>query len=117
MERKQWLTMVYREANIFLERHSTPEKSLTPSEINELDPELHQQLQEILSTADSLEDIIKHSLLKNPPAHLWLNEREWSGVLTSIAAACLMHDVKGIAVKIAEGTLPRTPSSQLLDPI
>ena len=117
MDRTQWLTMVYREANIFIERNTAPDCSLTPTELNELEPELHQQLQELLSSVDSLEDLIKHSLLKNPPADLWYGENNWQHVLGSVASACLLHDVKGVAAKILEGNLPKTPSEKLLDAI
>ena len=121
MDRKQWLTLVYREANLFIERN-TPSNSngngtLTATEAEELIPELSQQLQEVLSGVDSLEDVVKHSLLKNPPPDLWYGENHWSRVLIGVASACLLHDVKGIAIKILDGELPATPSAQLLDKI
>ena len=115
MERKQWLTMVYREANIFIERHSSEGRDLTPSEVDEFEPELHQQLQEILANIEHPEDLIKHSLLRTPPPDLWYGESQWPRVVLSVAAACLLHDVKGVALKIIEGALPRTPSEKLLD--
>ncbi len=59
MDRKQWLTTVYREANIFIERNSPNDAELSPSEIDELDPELHQQIQELLGSIDHPEDLIK----------------------------------------------------------
>lgn len=118
MDRKQWLTTVYREANIFLERHSSDNvggEKISSTEIDELEPELHAQVQEVIGSVDSLEDLIKHSLLKTPPPDLWYGESNWQRVLISVATACLMHDVKGVANKIAEGVLPKTPSTQLLD--
>jgi hypothetical protein len=117
MDRAQWLTMVYREANIFIERNTSPGTELTPTEVEELVPELSHQLQEMLSSVDSLEDVIKHSLLKNPPPDLWYGEQSWSRVLVGVASTCLLHDVKGVAIKILEGVLPKTPSEKLLDKI
>src|SRR5579872_2489234 len=110
MDRAQWLTMVYREANIFIERNTPSNAELTPTEVEELQPELSHQLQEVLGSVDSLEDIVKHSLLKNPPPDLWYGENHWSRVLVAVAATCLLHDVKGVAIKILEGVLPKTPS-------
>jgi hypothetical protein len=117
MDRKQWLTMVYREANIFLERNTPKDEALTAAEINEFEPELSTQLQEVLRSVEHPEDLIKHSLLKTPPPDLWYGEGNWQHVLLSVALACLVHDVKGVALKIAEGALPQTPSGQLLDPL
>ncbi|HEY3324553.1 MAG TPA: hypothetical protein VGP72_29140 [Planctomycetota bacterium] len=117
MERKKWLTMVYREANIFLEHHAPEDTTLTPTEVDELEPELSQQVQEILSNVDYLEDIIKFSLLKNPPPDLWYGEGNWQHVLVAVASTCLTFDVKGVVLKILEGELPRTPSQTLLDPL
>lgn len=115
MERKRWLTTVYREANLFLERNARPGGAMSPTEVEELEPELHAQLQEVLQTTEHPEDLIKHSLLKNPPPDLWYGEGNWRHVLLAVAAACLLHDVKGVVLKILEGQLPRTPSEKLLD--
>ena len=108
--------MIYREANIFLERHA-PGGKLTETEMEELEPELHDQLKEVIGGVDRLEDLIKHSLLKNPPPDLWYGENEWPHVLAAVSSCCLIHDVKGVIMKIAEGKLPRTPSEKLLDPL
>jgi hypothetical protein len=116
MDRKQWVTLVYREANRFLEAHAGAEGTLTPTEVDELEPELHQQIQETLRAVDSLEDLIKHSLLKDPSPDLWYGESTWQHVLVAVASACLLHDVKGVVGKILEGELPRTPSDRLVDP-
>jgi hypothetical protein len=115
MEREQWLMMVYREANLFLENNSPPGGKLTAVEVDEMEPELHKQLQEVLASTDCLEDVVKHSLLKSPPPDLWYGESNWQHVLGGVASACLLHDVKGIIRKIVEGVLPRTPAAQLLN--
>ena len=115
MDRKKWLTMVYREANIFIERHAPPGGSLSVTEVDELEPELHGQLMEVMRSVGDMEDIIKHSLLKNPSPDLWYAENNWQHVIAAVASACLVHDVKGIVEKILEGTLPKTPSETLLD--
>jgi hypothetical protein len=117
MDRKQWLTMVYREANIFIERHGGKDGKLSEVEVDEYEPELHQQIQEVLGSVDHLEDIIKNSLLRNPPPDLWYGENEWHHVLAAVASSCLLYDVKGVVIKILDGSLPRTPSEKLLDPI
>ena len=117
MDRKDWLTLVYREANLFLERHG--KDAAKPEDLEDLEPELHAQVQEVLATCAHLEDIVKHSLLKNPPPDLWYGENHWSRVLISVACACLMHDVMGVAEKIIAGELPRVPASsihQAVDP-
>jgi hypothetical protein len=116
MDRKQWLTMLYREANLFLENHGEPGTVLTPEDLEELEPELDAQLREVLRTSGSLEDLIKHSVLREPPPELWREQEEWGGVLVSVAAACLRHDVGGILLKILAGELPRAPSGSIQDP-
>ena len=116
MERKQWLTMIYREANIFIERHA-PDGKLSETEVEELEPELYDQLKEVIGGVDHLEDLIKHSLLKNPPPDLWYGENEWSHVVAAVASCCLVHDVNGVILKILAGELPSTPSEKLLDPL
>lgn len=116
MDRKQWLSTVYREANVFLERHSPEGKTLSPTEIEEMEPELHGQVQEVLARTDSLEDIIKHSLMRDPSPDLWYGEGSWQRVLAAVAAACLAHDVKGVAIKISEGALPRTDPNKMFEP-
>jgi hypothetical protein len=113
MDRKQWLTLVYREANLFLELNTPPGGKLTGAEVDELEPELHRQLQEVLTRTDHLEDIIKHSLLKSPPPDLWYGESNWRHVLVAVASACLLHDVKGVIHKLVDGVLPRVPAAQL----
>ncbi|MCY3023199.1 MAG: hypothetical protein NTW87_29835 [Planctomycetota bacterium] len=115
MDRREWLTTVYREANLFLDRQSPKDGTLTAAEVDELEPELHQQLQEVLGSVDSLEDVIKHSLLRNPPPDLWYGEQDWRHVLVAVASACLLHDVKGVVHKIVEGVLPRLQPGAMLD--
>ena len=117
MDRKQWLTMVFREANLFIETHAPAGGRLTEVEIDELEPELHAQLKEVFGSVDHLEDIIKHSLLKNPAPDLWYGENEWPHVLAAVASSCLVHDVKGVICKIAEGDLPRVASHTLMQPV
>ena len=117
MDRKAWLTLVYREANIFIERHTPQGGSLSPTEVDEFEPELHGQLQEVMNHVDHLEDLIKFSLLKNPPPDLWYGENEWPHVLAAVASCCLIHDVRGVIMKIADGELPRTPSHTLMEPL
>jgi len=113
MDRKQWLTMVYREANLFIERNSSLDGKLTEAELDGMEPELHTQVQEVLRTCDSVEDVIKYSLLKDPSPDLWYGEGSWPRVLVSVASACLVHDVMGVARKILSGDLPKTPSANL----
>jgi hypothetical protein len=94
MERKLWLTMLYREANLFIEHHEESGEALRP---------------------EDLEDLIKHSVLRAPPQELWQPEEEWQGVLINVAAACLRNDVKGVICKILSGELPRVASHTLHD--
>ena len=53
--------------------------------------------------------------IDNVQGPLWYGEGDWQHVIGSVAAACLVHDVKGVALKILEGVLPKTPSEKLLD--
>lgn len=115
MERKQWLTMLYREANLFIEQHDEPANTLSAEDLEDLEPELDAQLSEILRTCDHLEDLIKHSVLRVPPQELWQAEEEWQGVLINVATACLRNDVKGVICKILSGELPRVESHSLHD--
>jgi len=113
MERKQWLTTIYREANLFIEHHDEPGRPLGPGDLEDLEPELDAQLTEVLRTCDHLEDLIKHSVLRAPPMEQWQNEEEWQGVLINVAVACLRNDVKGVICKILSGELPRVASHTL----
>lgn len=115
MERKLWLTMLYREANLFIEHHEESGEALRPEDLEELEGELDAQLAEVLRTCDHLEDLIKHSVLRAPPQDLWQTEEEWQGVLINIATACLRNDVKGVICKILGGELPRVASHTLHD--
>lgn len=116
MDRKQWLTMLYREANLFIEHHDEPSKALAPEDLEDLEPELDAQLAEVMRTCDHLEDLIKHSVLRAPPQDLWQGEEEWQGVLINVATACLRNDVKGVICKILSGELPRVASHTLHEP-
>ena len=113
LERKEWLTLVYREANRFIELHGGPQSQWSEVEVDEMEPELHQQVQQVLASCDSLEDVVKFSLLKNPSPDLWYGESMWSRVLVGVAGECLTHDVKGIAQKILSGELPAAASSRI----
>ena len=87
------------------------------ADLEDLEPELHEQLQEVLKSTEHLEDVIKHSLLRDPSPDLWYGESNWRHVLVAVASACLLHDVKGVVIKILDGTLPKTASETLLDPL
>jgi hypothetical protein len=115
MDRKQWLTMIYREANLFIEHHDEPNAGLKAEDLEELESELDAQLTEVLRTCDNLEDLIKHSVLRAPPQELWQAEEEWQSVLINVATACLRNDVKGVICKILSGELPRVASHTLHD--
>ena len=117
MERKQWLTVLYREANLFIEKYEREGHKLDVDDIPEMEPELNAQLQEIITNVDHLPDLIKYSLLKDPSPELWRGEKNWDRVVLNVASACVLHDVQGVLWKILDGSLPRTPSSQLMDPL
>lgn len=119
MDRREWLTLIYREANRFLEEYAVQgadKKRARPDlDAPETEARLLAQLKTVLVSCDSLEDLVKHSLLKNPSAELWRGEEDWDRVLTGVAAACLTHDVKGVIAKLFSGELPRVPFAHLLD--
>ena len=112
MDRKVWLTMVYREANLFLERHGA-ESEVTLAQVDELEPELHEQVQSILVDCELLEDFVKYSVLRTPDPSLWRKEESWERVMIGVATACLVYDVQGVAKKILARDLPRLSSSTL----
>lgn len=116
MDRKQWLTLIYREANKFVEKMDQSVKPVGVTDLEELEPEIHAQIQEVLRATEHLEDLIKHSLLKDPPRELWQNERDWNLVLVAVAGTCLTYDVKGVVDKILSGDLPRSPSQNFIPP-
>ena len=113
MDRREWLALVYREANRFIERHEMDREELDSERIEDLDEDLRDQLRQTLAACDHLEDIIKHSLLKDPPSDIWRDEDSWGRVLIGVAAECLRHDVKGIVLKILGGELPRMPADAI----
>jgi hypothetical protein len=113
VERKDWLTILYREANLFLERQASQGDPPDPDALDDYEPELHAQLQEVLKHCDDLEDIVKFSLLRQPSPDLWYAESNWQHVLVAVAGACLVHDVKGIVARILSGELPQASSQSI----
>ena len=117
MDRSEWLTTVYREANLFLEAQQKANRPVKLDNIDDYDNEIHAQIQEILSEQKELEHLIMHSVLKTPPADLWQTEDSWPRVLIAVAGECMVYDVKGVAKKILAGDLPRVPSHTLHEQI
>ncbi|MCZ7644843.1 MAG: hypothetical protein M5U26_06100 [Planctomycetota bacterium] len=117
MERSQWLTMLYREANLFLERARAQRPDVQVADLDELEPELHEQVQEILRATDELEDLLKFSVLRDPPPDAWRSAETWQQALIGAATACVVYDVLGIAKKILAGDLPAMPSSSIHDEV
>jgi hypothetical protein len=115
MERREWLAILYREANLFLERHgrSGAGGELRPEELDDFEPELHAQAAQALRESEHLEAFIKYSLLRDPSPELWRGENRWESAVLAVAAACLAHDLKGVAAKIMAGELPRWPSANI----
>ena len=117
MDRREWLTLIYREANRFVKDHRKLIADITADsrDIQDLQPTLWKQLRQCLTDADTLNDFIKFSLLKEPEPELWRDETHWEGVLVGVSLACLSHDVLGIIARIIDGELPETDPDTIMD--
>jgi len=115
MDKKAYLALVHREANVLVREH---ERDLRAAED---DPEmgaqltsiLEQQLGEILSDVDHLEDVLKWSELREIAPRLWRDSHSWQGVVIGAAMAALVHDVRACAMRILAGELPRLQNIQI----
>ncbi len=114
MEKRGYLAFVLREANEFVNAHGTGVgKALVESEpSDELRLRLESQLAGSLVEVDHLEDVLKHSSLREIDPSLWRTASRWESVLTSAALAALVHDVRGCARDIVEGRTPRMDNVQ-----
>ncbi len=113
MEKGQYLALVLREANAFVNAH---EKALRASggAIDEaLGGALEEQLKGALVEADHLEDVLKHSELRDVPPQVWREAEDWSEVVAGAAMTALAHDVAARARDIAQGRMPRMDNIQL----
>ena len=117
MEEKSYLALVLREANAFVNAHERALKKAQGAFGDGLGAELGAALEEQLKSAlvdvDHLEDVLKHSGLRDVPAGLWRDAESWQEVLASAAMAALAHDVASRARDIIEGRVPRMDNIQL----
>lgn len=113
MEKGQYLALVLREANAFVNAH---EKALRASGgvIDEtLGDALEEQLKAVLVEADYLEDVLKWSELRDVPREVWRGAEDWSEVVAGAAMTALAYDVAARARDIAQGRMPSMDNIQL----
>ncbi len=114
MEERNYVAIVLREANTFLNGNEPAVRAAVADEgwTLELDDLLERQLQEVLIGAEHLEDIVKFSDLKEPDPVFWRDATDWQGVLAGVAAAALAHDVRRRVHDLIDGKLPRMDNIQ-----
>jgi len=117
MEKKQYLALVLREANAFVNAHEAALEAsggvIDAASGKALVAALEGQLKAALVEADHLEDVLKWSDLKDVRPEVWRGAEEWSEVLAGAAMAALAHDVAARASDIAQGRMPRMDNIQL----
>jgi len=113
MERGQYLALVLREANAFVNAHGEALRRSGGALDDALRGKLEDQLKTALVEADHLEDVLKHSGLREVPAELWREAEGWQEVLAGAAMGALAHDVAARARDIIEGRTPRMDNIQL----
>ena len=114
MEKRNYIALVLREANLFLDGNEPAARAaLSADGWNEdLDSLLERQLQEVLIGVEYLEDLIKFSELKRPDPDFWRDAADWEGVLAGVAAAALAHDVRRRVGDLIDGRIPRMENIQ-----
>lgn len=117
MDRREWLTLIYREANIFIRDNANLVEAMTANNLDSdtLRPALMQQLSNILSESQYPEEFIRFSLLEDPDSEFWQNEPTWERVVISVSMECVMYDVMGLVLKIVDGELPRSSPDSIVD--
>ena len=115
MEKRNYIALVLREANRFVGgNESALGKALAGGgAAEELWGTLEEQLKAALVEADHLEDVLKHSDLREINPELWRDGASWQEVLAGAAMAALAHDVRRRARSIIEGRTPRMDNIQI----
>ncbi len=114
MEKRNYIALVLREANVFLGGNEPAARAALPADgwNEDLDSMLERQLQEALVGVEYLEDIVKFSELEAPDPGFWRDADSWQGVLAGVAAAALAHDVRARVGDIIDGRIPRMENIQ-----
>ncbi len=115
MEKRNYIALVLREANAFVNKHEPAlrEAASGGGPAGELDATLEEQLKTALVDIDHLEDVLKHSDLREIDPELWRDGSTWQEVLAGAAMAALCHDVRRHARDIIEGRTPRMENIQI----
>ncbi len=117
MEKSGYLALVLREANAFVNTREKALRAAGERADDALDEALGDALEEHLKSAlveaDHLEDVLKHSELRDVPAEFWRGAEDWSEALAGAAMAALAHDVGARARDIIEGRIPKMDNIQL----
>lgn len=111
MDRKEYLTLIYNVANeAWLDQQDRIKQIIVegeadPAALEELREVLHPYIQELLKQVHSLEDILRESVLRDIPAHVWEEQEKWDLVLIGAAYECLQFDCLGVLGQISRGLL------------
>ena len=119
MEKRNYLAIVLREANEFLNSHGEAlgrelREGASPDDLapDFLGP-LEEQLKAVLVEVDHIEDVLKHAGPRDLPAEVWRAAETWQEALTAAAMAALERDVLERSCDIARGAIPRMENIQL----
>jgi hypothetical protein len=115
MEKKEYLALVLREANLFVDRNEARlrECLARSGSVAGMRNELEEQLKDVLFEVDHLEDVLKHAELDEPDPAVWRDAGSFQGALAGAAMAALAHDVGARVVETLEGRLPRMRNVQV----
>ncbi len=115
MTRGEWLTLIMREANGFVNEHEAELKRAvaTGGGIGTLAGKIDRHVRQVLLDVDDLWHIIRHSGLREPDPALWQDAESWSRVVVGVAFACLAHDLARNVEAIVKGELPRIDPAQV----
>ena len=114
MDKRQYVALVLREATAWVDSHgeSLRVELANLGSVEGVAVSLEAELARALVEIDHLEDVLKHSDLRELPARVWLDASEWPEVLIGAALAALDHDVRRRALDIIEGRVPRMGNIQ-----
>ena len=117
MTRSEWLTLVMREANRFVEKHRDEAAQTLARDggLLEMAEKIEESIKRALVEAESLEDLIRFSPSPKDPSW-WREEEIWSAVVYQVAYRSFLADVEEAAVRILRGEIPRIDSASIKPP-
>lgn len=116
MDRNEWLTIVVREANCFVEEHEAALRRALEADgdIEALGDRIDRHVRGVLLDEEDLWDLVRHSGLRDPEPSLWREAETWESVLVRVAFACFAHDLTRNVLAILEGKAPRLDPKQMV---